>query len=100
MGKLVRDQIPEIIQAAGRTAYVRVLDDAEYDAALLDKLVEEVAELRATTAEHRLEEAADVYEVLLAIVARQGGDATDLVAAADLKRCSRGGFEDRLWLES
>src|SRR3954451_10940853 len=35
MGKLVRDRIPEIIEASGRRALTRVLDDAEYDTALL-----------------------------------------------------------------
>ena len=47
MGKLVRDRIPEIIAAEGKTPTVRILNDQEYEAALLDKLCEEVAELRA-----------------------------------------------------
>ena len=97
MGKLVRDRIPEIIEASGRPAAVRVLDDEEYDAALLDKLVEEVDELRAAALEDRLEEAADVYEVLLAILDRISLDAAHLTAAADAKRRSRGGFAKRLW---
>ena len=99
MAKLVRDRIPEIIEASGRSARVRVLDDEEYDAALLDKLVEEVTELRAAAPEGRLEEAADVYEVLLALLARQGLDAPALAAAAESKRQSRGGFTERLWWE-
>ena len=47
MGKLVRDVIPDIIRSAGRVAQVRSLDTADFRAALVDKLVEEVAELRA-----------------------------------------------------
>ena len=46
MGKLVRDRIPEIVAAEGGQQNVRVLDDDEYARALLDKLVEEVNELR------------------------------------------------------
>lgn len=100
MGKLVRDRIPEIIEASGRSANVRVLDDDEYDAALLDKLVEEVEELRAATPSERLEEAADVYEVLLAIVTRLGTDSNGLSLAATQKRESRGAFDRRLWWEA
>lgn len=64
MGKLVRDRIPEIVAAEGGQQNVRVLDDDEYARALLDKLVEEVNELRAVTDSVTLEEAADVYEAV------------------------------------
>lgn len=100
MGKLVRDRIPEIIAAEGRDAGVRRLSDEEYDAALLDKLVEEVEELRSADPEDRLEEAADVYEVLLAIVDRLDCDVEALGAAAARKRETRGAFTQRLWLEN
>jgi predicted house-cleaning noncanonical NTP pyrophosphatase (MazG superfamily) len=99
VGKLVRDRIPEIIAAEGRDAEVRRLSDEEYDAALLDKLVEEVEELRSADREKLLEEAADVYEVLLAIVSRLGGDAAVLATTAETKRQARGAFAKRLWLE-
>jgi predicted house-cleaning noncanonical NTP pyrophosphatase (MazG superfamily) len=99
VGKLVRDRIPEIIAAEGRQAEVRALSDEEYDAALLDKLVEEVEELRSAGPEDRLEEAADLYEVLLAIVAQLDCDAETLAAVAARKRETRGAFAQRLWLE-
>jgi predicted house-cleaning noncanonical NTP pyrophosphatase (MazG superfamily) len=99
MGKLVRDGIPEIVAAAGGQQNVRVLDDDEYARALLDKLVEEANELRAVTDSATLEEAADVYEVLLAILARQDLNADDLARAAASKRQERGGFERRWWWE-
>ena len=47
MGKLVGDGIPSIIRSAGRVADVRALDTEDFRAALGDKLVEEVTELRA-----------------------------------------------------
>jgi predicted house-cleaning noncanonical NTP pyrophosphatase (MazG superfamily) len=100
MGKLVRDGIPEIVAAAGGQQNVRVLDDDEYARALLDKLVEEANELRAVTDSVKLEEAADVYEVLLAILARQGLNPDDLARAAASKREERGGFERRWWWEA
>lgn len=100
MGKLVRDRIPEMIAREGRTPMVRVLDDTEYEAALLDKLCEEVAELRAAEPAHRLGEAADVYEVLLSILAREGMGADELAVAAAEKRRTRGGFTQRWWWEA
>ena len=42
--KLVRDKIPEIIEADGKTCKTRILSNEEYIAALEVKLNEEVAE--------------------------------------------------------
>lgn len=42
--KLVRDKIPEIIEADGKTCKTKILSDEEYIAALETKLNEEVAE--------------------------------------------------------
>ena len=99
MGKLVRDRIPEIIKATGATAHFHVLDESGYEAALLDKLVEEAEELRDATPDGRLEEAADVYEVLLAVADHLGVNLDDVARRAGSKRAERGGFERRLWLE-
>jgi predicted house-cleaning noncanonical NTP pyrophosphatase (MazG superfamily) len=99
MGKLVRDRIPEVVTAEDRTPKVRVLDEQEFEAALLDKLVEEVTELRNADRRGRPEEVVDVYQVLLAILRAHGLSAEDLAAAAHGKRRTRGGFTRRLWLE-
>lgn len=100
MGKLVRDLVPDIIRADGRTPDTRVLDTGEYERALMDKLVEEAVELSAADRESRLEEAADVYEVLQALTVVMGVNLEQVKARADAKRAERGGFEQRLWLES
>ena len=64
MAKLVRDRIPELIRASGRTPVIRTLSDDGYRAALNAKLDEEVAELRAAhTRDAALAEAADIVEV-------------------------------------
>ena len=100
MGKLVRDKIPEMIRASGRTPHVRTLSTAEYRTALLDKLREEVAELiAAATRDAVIEEAADVLEVLTAIAAGHGGTVDNIVGVARSKRDERGGFDMRLWLD-
>lgn len=43
--KLVRDNIPAIIEKNGETCVTRTLSDKEYEDALMNKLQEEVAEL-------------------------------------------------------
>lgn len=99
MAKLVRDRIPDLIRALGRTPVIRTLPDGEYWAALDAKLDEEVAELRAAdTPDATVEEAADVIEVLAALAARHGKSLEDILAAAARKRAERGGFERRVWL--
>lgn len=95
--KLVRDKIPEIIEADGKTCTTRILDDKEYLAALEEKLNEEVAEYQK---DKNLEEMADVLEVLQAICVAKGYSLEELEAMRAKKAEKRGGFADRLFLES
>ena len=67
--KLIRDKIPEIIQADGKTCITRILSDEEYVDALEKKLNEEVAEYQT---DKNLEELADILEVLQAICIARG----------------------------
>ncbi|MFI6903901.1 nucleoside triphosphate pyrophosphohydrolase [Nonomuraea sp. NPDC050394] len=98
MGKLVRDNIPEIIRQNGGEPVVRVLDLAEYRRALVEKLFEESAELRDASAGEVAGEIADVYEVLRAIATVDGHDWGMIEKAAAAKREERGAFRDRLYL--
>ena len=98
--KLVRDRIPEIIQADGHHPVTRVLDEASYRRALLGKLAEEAREAaRASTADLP-GELADVLEVLRALTAATGMSWGQLLALADDKRNHRGGFAGKIFLES
>lgn len=97
-GKLVRDRIPEIIEASGRTARVRVLQGDQLFNALLDKLHEESDELRTAPVDDRVEELADILEVVHALAAYVGTDSATLQRVADAKRRQRGGFTRGLWL--
>ena len=58
MGKLVRDKIPEIIEASGATPLTRVLETDEYLSCLEAKLDEEVSEFHESK---QLEELAENY---------------------------------------
>lgn len=94
--KLVRDEIPAIIERDGETPVVHVADDAEYRRRLLEKLDEEVAEYRES-GEH--EELADVLEVVHAIREHEGISAERLERLRREKAEARGRFEDRIVLE-
>ncbi len=97
--KLVRDQIPGIIAAAGRQPVTRVLDQAGYQAALRTKLVEEAREAQEAPDGQLASELADVLEVLGALAAAYDMNWEDVVSEADRKRAERGGFGDRIFLE-
>lgn len=95
-GKLVRDNIPAIIEDSGQQAVTRVLGHAEYDVALDDKLLEEVNEYLESG---ELEELADIQEVVLAIAKLKGLSAADLEVIRRQKADQRGGFEGRIFLD-
>lgn len=94
--KLVRDKIPEIIEADGKTCKTRILSDEEYIAALEAKLNEEVAEYQA---DKNLEEMADVLEVLQAICIARGYSLNDLEEMKAKKANERGGFKKKMFLK-
>ncbi|MCL6562901.1 MAG: nucleoside triphosphate pyrophosphohydrolase [Firmicutes bacterium] len=98
--KLVRDRIPELIAASGKSFDLRRLSDEEWKGALQSKLQEEVAEyLRASPGAAAVEELADVLEVLYALSTLEGVPPQQLEQMRLQKRAQRGGFEGRMFLE-
>ena len=113
--KLVRDNIPSIIAAEGKTVKYRSLtDDQEFSNELLEKIGEETHELYYAlvdffTAKTKnnvdednaavKEELADLFEVLYTIAELVGIDDIDLVAAIDNKVSDKGSFSKRYFLE-
>ena len=96
--KLVRDKIPAIIEANGETAVTRVLSDEEYLSELEKKLQEECTEVLAERGEHRIEELADVMEVVKALAEAQGSDLVAVERARKMKAEKRGGFAQKIFL--
>lgn len=94
MGKLVRDKIPQIIEAAGKKPIIEILSDEDYLIELDKKLNEEVAEYQS---DKSIEEMADVLEVLFAICEARGYSIDELMQAREGKREKRGGFKDRIY---
>src|SRR5262245_56198959 len=66
---LGRDKIPEIVRASGRTPVSQFVTGRQFIDRLLEKLVEEHAELLAS---ENLEEIVDMLEVLFALARRFG----------------------------
>ncbi len=94
--KLVRDRIPEIIEASGKICATHILSDEEHIQALETKLNEEVAEYLA---DKNLEEMADILEVLQAICIAKGYTLEELEAMRAKKANERGGFTEKIFLE-
>lgn len=94
--KLVRDRIPEIIEAAGKKCEIRTLeDDDQFLLELNWKLQEELTEYQETGA---VEELADLVEVVQAIASLKGISQRKFEEIMAKKREERGGFEERVYL--
>ncbi|MFA5004280.1 MAG: nucleoside triphosphate pyrophosphohydrolase [Candidatus Saccharimonadales bacterium] len=94
--KLVRDKIPEIIEADGETPVTRILDEEEYLQELIKKLGEEYEEFKEAV---NVEELADLQEVILAL-ADVIANREELEKVRAEKATKRGGFKDKIFLES
>jgi predicted house-cleaning noncanonical NTP pyrophosphatase (MazG superfamily) len=93
--KLVRDKIPQLIEESGRKQTSRVLNEGEYINALIDKIIEEIEEFRASGEE---EEIADVYEALDCLVKLKGYEPMHIDYIRLIKREARGSFKERILL--
>ena len=94
--KLVRDRIPEIIEASGKTCLTATLSDDAYLHMLDQKLNEELAEYQESKS---MEELADLLEVMEAVVRARGHTWDDLIRIRTEKRTKRGGFEKKILLK-
>ena len=96
--KLVRDRIPEIILAAGKTPVVRTIANAdEMKRRLIDKLAEEMQEYKESGS---VEEIADIMEVLQALTEKVHGlKWEDVREIQGRKWEERGGFGKGIVLE-
>lgn len=94
--KLVRDRIPEIIEASGRYCITEILSDGDYLRMLDAKLDEELAEYHA---DQNIEELADLMEVIRACAMARGYTLEQLEQVRTEKAAKRGGFGRKLLLK-
>lgn len=95
--KLVRDKIPEIIKGKGVIAKTHIASDEEYKSKLREKLLEEVQEYLEDSC---VEELADILEVVYALSLLEGANREQLEEVRKKKADERGGFEQKIILES
>jgi predicted house-cleaning noncanonical NTP pyrophosphatase (MazG superfamily) len=97
--KLVRDKIPEIIKGNNQNPITRILSDEEYKFELEKKLNEEYQEVLSATGENRIEELADMLEVMIYLAKLENKDLKDIIEVCDKKHAKRGGFDDKIYLD-
>ena len=94
--KLVRDKITDIIEADGRMAKYRILDNNEYRKELNSKLQEEVKEYLD---DNNVEELADIVEVIYGILNSLDVTIDEFEKVRIKKQEERGAFNKRIYLE-
>ena len=97
--KLVRDKIPEIIKLNGEEPITRVLTDDEYKIELEKKLNEEYQEVLNATGKDRIEELADMLEIIKYLAKLENATLEEVNAIAEEKGSKRGTFEKKIFLE-
>lgn len=97
--KLVRDKIPDIIKGNGEMPVIRVLDDTSYKSELEKKLYEEYKEVIESKGIDRIEELADMLEVIKALASLENKTLDDVIKTADEKNQKRGAFDKKIFLE-
>lgn len=97
--KLVRDNIPDIIKAKGETPIIRILEDEAYKCELEKKLYEEYNEVLESSGDARIEELADMLEIIRALAKLENKSLQDIINIADDKNTKRGAFEEKIFLK-
>ena len=94
--KLVRDRIPEIIEASGKTCVTEILSDEAYLCMVDAKLDEELAEYHS---DQNIEELADLLEVIYAAAMARGYTLEQLESVRAAKAEKRGAFANKILLK-
>jgi len=94
--KLVRDNIPQIIEEDGKSCDYEILSDEEYIKKLDDKLDEEIAEYHKDA---NVSELADIIEVIYALARANGYSIEELEKIRIKKKVKNGGFDKRILLK-
>ena len=97
--KLVRDKIPEISESNGEIPITHILNDKEYKQALEQKLYEEYQEVLTATGKNRIEELADMLEILKYLAKLENSSLEEVINIAQEKGEKRGSFEKKIFLE-
>lgn len=97
--KLVRDNIPNIIKSNGEIPITRILDNDEYKKELENKLYEEYQEVLNSSGDDRIEELADMLEIISSLAKLENSTLNNVIEIANKKVLKRGSFENKIFLE-
>ncbi|MBU5672813.1 nucleoside triphosphate pyrophosphohydrolase [Paenibacillus brevis] len=93
--KVIRDEIPGIIEKSGKKYEIKELDDEQYLEGLKEKLAEELDEFQMA---EEIEELADMIEVIYAIARLKDVSVEQLEELRRKKVETNGGFTKNLLL--
>jgi len=93
--KVVRDNIPQIIEKSGMKYEMKELDNNQFLEGLKEKLTEELEEFKE---EEDIQELADILEVVYAIARLKGVSKEQLEEIRKHKKETNGGFNKNLYL--
>ena len=94
--KLVRDNIPTIINRSGKIAVTHIADKDELKSATVAKLYEEISEFEEAPS---LEEAADIYQVFMALLTAYDMTFDSVIKVAVDKMQLMAGFDKKIILD-
>lgn len=97
--KLVRDNIPNIIKSKGETPVTRILSEDEYKNELEKKLYEEYKEVIEASGSDRIEELADMLEIINALAKIESKTLDNVILVVEQKNEKRGAFNEKIFLE-
>ena len=95
--KLVRDNIPNIIKENNEEPIIKILSNAEFKVELEKKLLEECNEVLNAVGNDRLEELADLLEVINSLAFLENKTLNDIEKIMIKKREKRGGFTQKIY---
>jgi|AntAceMinimDraft_17_1070374.scaffolds.fasta_scaffold29867_3 predicted house-cleaning noncanonical NTP pyrophosphatase (MazG superfamily) len=96
--KLIRDKIPEIMEANDGKYELRVMEEDEFKKELKKKLIEESQEVVDAEKDGVVKELADVLELVKSIAKNEGIDFKLVEEKQIQKKEERGGFKKKLFL--
>lgn len=97
--KLVRDKIPQIIESNGEVAITRILEKEEYKIELEKKLNEEYNEVLSSSGKDRIEELADMLEIIKCLAEMENSNLEEVIEVSKQKVLKRGSFKNKIFLE-
>ena len=96
--KLIRNKIPQIIEANGGKYQTRIMGGQEFEKELKKKLIEEAKELAKAPSDELENELADVLEIIKSLCSHFKIKFSQVEKLRTEKKKKRGGFKKRLFL--